>query len=861
MTETTPQAQRMATPAGDDVQQGAMLSVGANTNSPDAAMVHAENPLVRRIAEADPGDLVEVTIDGIKVEVPKGTMIIRAAEMIGHAIPRFCDHPLLDPIGACRQCLVEITDDGRGRPMPKPQASCTTAVMPGQVIRTQATSEVAAKAQHGINEFLLINHPLDCPICDKGGECPLQNQAMMVGAPDTRFHDVKRTYPKPIPVSSMILLDRERCVLCARCTRFSDQIAGDPMLVLSERGIEEQVSVYSEEPFESYFSGNTIQICPVGALTSTSYRFRARPFDLVSTMSTCEHCASGCEIRVDHRRNTVMRRMAGDDPNVNEEWTCDKGRFGFAYGRGDDRITHPLVRENGVLRTASWPEAITTAVRGLQAAGTSVGLLPGGRLTWEQAYGWSKFARAALGTNSIDFRSRPASTEEAGFLAAEVAGRTVEESVRYLDVEQASGVLLVDLEPEEESPILFLRLRKTWRKHGTRIWTLAPYLTNGAAKMGATLIGTAPGEEAARLGALADVELDADSVILVGERAATSPGTLEAATRLARSTGARLAWVPRRAGERGAVEAGALPNLLPGGRPLEDPAARVDVQAAWDVASLPTAPGLDATAMLAEAAAGRLGALVVGGIEPGDFADPAAARAGLEACGFVVSIEARHSEATERADVVFPVGIFEEQTGTFLNWESRERTVNAEITPRTVLDDLRVLAALADGLGTPLGVRTVAEARTELDHVGRWEGARPTLQPAGHPTYPAPGAPGAGQVRLATWRTLLDDSRGIDNDADLAATAKAPVACVSPATAERHGLVGERVTLGTAAGSLAFPLVIEPSMVDDVVWVPSRAPGYPVAEALRVGAGAPVTLAPGATSADNEPLTSTGGVA
>ena len=292
-------------------------------------------------------DLVTLTIDDVEVSVPKGTLVIRAAELIGVDIPRFCDHPLLDPVGACRQCLVEVPDGGNGRPIPKPQASCTLEVAPGMKVKTQLTSPVADKAQHGNMEFLLINHPLDCPICDKGGECPLQNQALSHGYAETRFTDIKRTYPKPINISANVLLDRERCVLCARCTRFSEQVAGDPFIALVERGALQQVGIYEKEPFSSYFSGNTIQICPVGALTSAAYRFRSRPFDLVSTPSVAEHDACGSAIRVDHRRGTVMRRLAGDDPEVNEEWITDKDRFAHRYGLGEDRLQRPLVRTRG----------------------------------------------------------------------------------------------------------------------------------------------------------------------------------------------------------------------------------------------------------------------------------------------------------------------------------------------------------------------------------------------------------------------------------------------------------------------------------------------------------------------------------
>ena len=293
-------------------------------------------------------DTVTLTIDGVQVSVPKDTLVIRAAEQVGVQIPRFCDHPLLEPVGACRQCLVDIPDAGNGRGFPKPQASCTLPVAEGMVVNTQATSEVADKAQQGVMEFLLINHPLDCPVCDKGGECPLQNQAMSNGRGESRFAasgGVKRTFPKPINISAQVLLDRERCVLCARCTRFSEQIAGDPFIALAERGALQQVAIYEREPYESYFSGNAIQICPVGALTSADYRFRSRPFDLVSTPGVAEHDACGAAIRVDHRRGKVMRRLSGNDPEVNEEWISDKDRFAFRYASVEDRITYPMVRE------------------------------------------------------------------------------------------------------------------------------------------------------------------------------------------------------------------------------------------------------------------------------------------------------------------------------------------------------------------------------------------------------------------------------------------------------------------------------------------------------------------------------------
>src|ERR1700710_1704738 len=320
-------------------------------------------------SEVEKSDEVTLTIDGVEVSVPKNTLVIRAAERVGVQIPRFCDHPLLAPVGACRQCLVEVPDAGNGRGMPKPQASCTITVAEGMVVNTQATSPVADKAQQGQMEFLLINHPLDCPVCDKGGECPLQNQAMSNGRGESRFFEsggLKRTFPKPINISAQVLLDRERCVLCARCTRFSAQISGDPFIELVERGALQQVGIYEKQPYESYFSGNTIQICPVGALPSAEYRFRSRPFDLVSTPSVAEHDACGSAIRIDHRRGKVMRRLSGNDPEVNEEWVTDKDRFAFGYLYADDRISYPRIREDGELRPASWPEAFAVAAGGLE---------------------------------------------------------------------------------------------------------------------------------------------------------------------------------------------------------------------------------------------------------------------------------------------------------------------------------------------------------------------------------------------------------------------------------------------------------------------------------------------------------------
>ncbi|MEO6501100.1 MAG: NADH-quinone oxidoreductase subunit G [Jatrophihabitantaceae bacterium] len=790
-------------------------------------------------------DLVTVTIDGLEVSVEKGTLLIRVAEQLGIHIPRFCDHPLLEPAGACRQCLVEVTDMGNGRGMPKPAASCTTTVMPGMVVKTQLTSAVADKAQQGVMELLLINHPLDCPVCDKGGECPLQNQAMSNGRADSRFSEVKRTFAKPVAVSSQVLLDRERCVLCQRCTRFSEQIAGDPFIDLLERGAQQQVGTSTDTPFQSYFSGNTVQICPVGALTGASYRFRARPFDLMSTPSVCEHCSSGCALRTDWRRAKITRRLAGEDADVNEEWNCDKGRWAFQYINQPDRLLTPLVRDrSGQLVEASWPQALEAAAAGLAEARNNggVGVLPGGRLTEEDAYAYAKFARVALGTNDIDFRARPSSAEELAFLGAVVAGSTPETgAVTYTDLEQASTVLLVGFEPEEESPITFLRLHKAVRTGRCAVYSIAALASRGLDKLAGRLLPTAPGAEAAAITAV-DGELRAalaTGIILVGERMAVAPGALSAVLELAASTGARLAWVPRRAGERGAVDAGALPNLLPGGRPVNDDAARVEVERVWN-AHLPTTPGRDLPAMLTAALAEEapLGGLLVGGVELADLADPALAEAALAAAGFVVSLEIRHSAVTAHADVVLPVAVAAEKAGRFVTWEGRRRPFDLTLTNTGQMSDGRVLNALADELDVDLGLPSQHSAQNELAALGvsASRGRRP------EPVRSGSARTGSGLL-LATWHELIDGGRLTDGELNLAGTSKPLRVMLAAATAAELGIsAGDLVSVSTGHGTLTAPAELAERGVTGVVWLPTNHRQGSVRKVLRAVHGDQVTV-------------------
>jgi len=748
-------------------------------------------------------EMITVTIDGFEVTVPKGTLVIRAAERLGIQIPRFCDHPLLDPVGACRQCLVEI--EINGRKFPKPQASCTIPVELGMVVNTQLTSPVADKAQQGVMELLLINHPLDCPVCDKGGECPLQNQAMSNGRGESRYEGYKRTFEKPINISSQVLLDRERCILCARCTRFSEQIAGDPFITLNERGALQQVGIYEKDPFESYFSGNTVQICPVGALTGASYRFRARPFDLVSTPSACEHCASGCDMRTDVRRGKTLRRLAGDDPQVNEEWNCDKGRWAFKYVTQKDRIATPLVRDkDGELREASWPEALQVAAAGLEANRSAV--LVGGRATLEDAYGYAKFARVALETNDIDFRSRISSKEERDFLASFVVGS----QVTYRDIDRADQVLLVGFEPEEESPIVFLRLYKQVRKRGLSITTIAPFRSLGSEKLDAKLIKSSAGNEASAISQVSG--LTDRSVILAGERLCEAIGGLSAAVALAKSSGAKLAWIPRRAGERGAIEAGAIGNLLPGGRPVTDASARVDIQTAWGVDSLPSNVGRDTSEILDALHSGEIEALLVGGVDPLDIS--AHLLDGL-AKAFVVSLEIRKSALTEVANVILPVAAVVEKSGSFVNWEGRARFFDTAITDSLTRSDLRILSMLADEMGTPIKLPTVAAAAKEFASLGNWD-----KRGKFHPLPAGKVSVNGEEALLASWRLLLDAGSLQDGESNLAGTAHPSIAVISESRAKKLGAVaGDLVRVSTKHGAITLPCEIS-DIEDSSIWIP-----------------------------------------
>src|SRR6478752_111790 len=387
---------------------------------------------------------VTITVNGTEVTAQKGELLIDACERAGTYIPRFCYHPRMNPVGMCRMCLVEV-DTGRG---PALQPSCMLECSPEMKVDTG--SDRVKKVQDGVLEFLLINHPLDCPVCDKGGECPLQDQTIAYGPGESRFVEEKRHFSKPIPISETVYLDRERCILCDRCTRFAKDVAGDPLIHFMDRGSSTQVNTFPDEPFASYFSGNTVQICPVGALTAKPYRFKARPWDLSQVESTCTGCSVGCRITVESSRNQVLRYQGVDSDPVNWGWLCDKGRFAFEAVASDERLTAPQARQGDELVPTSWGVAIEAAAGLLKAAladggPSSVAVIGGARGTNEDAYAWARLAREVVGTANVD--AQMADGLDPTVLG--IAPATID------DAAAAATIVLLGPDLKEELPVLY----------------------------------------------------------------------------------------------------------------------------------------------------------------------------------------------------------------------------------------------------------------------------------------------------------------------------------------------------------------------------------------------------------------------
>lgn len=793
-------------------------------------------------------DTVTLTIDGKEVTVPAGTLIIRAAEQLGIEIPRFCDHPFLDPLGACRQCYVEI--EGQRKLF----TSCTTTVAPGMAVYTQNRSEAAHTAQVANLEFLLLNHPLDCPICDRGGECPLQDQTMAFGPGESRYIEPKRVYEKPILLSPAVALDRERCVLCARCTRFCDEISGDRFIELYARGAGERVSIAAGEDFRSPFSGNTIQICPVGALTATSYRFVARPFDLSSADSVCSHCASGCNVKVDLRRGEVVRVLARDNLEVNDAWLCDKGRFAHRFADAPDRLTTPLLRDRG-LEPVSFDEALSTVASWCRDA--RVAFLTGGRLTDEDAYALSKLARTVVGTNDLDHRRA-----FHGGVAEELAA-AAPMSVTYRDVERATAILVIDLDAEQELPILHLRIRKAARR-GARVFVVHPRRTRLHDVAEHLLVR--PGQEVSALARIHDAgdgegledriaralaDAGENAVVLAGPGLGEHRLAADVALALAGRHGARFALLSRRAGDRGALRVGVHPALLPGGRRIADEAERAEVEAVWG--SVPAEPGRTAMEVLEAAADRRIDVLFLVGVDPlRDVPDAALARRALQNARYKVVQSLELGELEPYADAFLPAAASFERDGHVTTWEGRSQRIRGVRAPKGLSrPDWEILVGLARGMGADLGFDTLEELQEELGEV-----ASPR-EPARRSTAWAPtDAPQwIEDLTMFTYPLLVDEGRLVEGAAELKASLEdEPFAEIHPEDAGKHGVEdGGRVRLRTAAGEAVVAARVTEDVAQGSVFVPFNQPGLAANALLSGRFTAAVELAAEAAPEATEP--------
>ncbi len=680
---------------------------------------------------------VTITIDGRQVQARAGSWIIDAADEAGVYIPRFCYHPRMKPVGMCRMCLVEVEGPRGATLMP----ACYNPVSDGMEIRTK--SQKAVKAQEGVLEFLLVNHPLDCPVCDKGGECPLQDQTLAYGPGETRFVEEKRHWEKPIPISDLVFLDRERCIQCGRCVRFADEVAGDPLIDFAERGDQTEVATFPGQPYSSYFSGNVVQICPVGALTSKPYRFKSRPWDLQQVESTCTTCSVGCRTALQSSSDQVSRLIGVDSDPVNWGWLCDKGRFNYPTSNDSNRLTVPMVRRGDELVETSWGEALSVAAQALAGAkraggGSSVGVIGGARLPNEDAYVWSKVARMVLGTDNVD---------------AQVGDGLPAETILGLPratIDQAAAApVVITLGPDikDELPVLYLRLRHAVRENGTQLIELTPAPTGltpyaaetalyrpgevAAAAAAITSAGPLTGDVAGvaretlqtvrahieRAGQVATPGSPSVVVVLGRPSLAESEDQVAAAARiLASIPGVAFLSALRRGNVHGALDFGLAPGVLPGRVGLDE--GRDWYGYHWG-AELPAARGTDTAGMLAGAARGHFGALILVGADPiADFPDTGAALRGLLGAGFVLAVDTHLTESVRKADVVLPAAAWSERRGTFTNIEGRITWLSQLVTARGVAwPDWVIASELSARLGVNLAFTRLEDIWAEIERV------------------------------------------------------------------------------------------------------------------------------------------------
>ena len=790
------------------------------------------------MSETSPGE-VAVTINGAQVQAHPGEMLIAAADRAGVHIPRFCYHERMSSVGMCRMCLVDV-DTGRGSML---QPSCMVPVSEGMIVDTE--SENTRRAQEGVLELLLVNHPLDCPVCDKGGECPLQDQTMAYGPGESRFVEEKRHYEKPIPISDLVDLDRERCILCDRCTRFADEIAGDPLIQFTERGNATQVLTFPDEPFTSYFSGNTVQICPVGALTAAPYRFKARPWDLEQVESTCTTCSLGCRVAVESSRNELVRYLGVDVESVNHGWLCDKGRFNYEAVNSDDRLVTPLVRDaenSHQLLGTNWGSALALAAEAIRRAGPEgIGIIGGSRLTNEDAYVWAKLARSVIGTDNLDAQLGDGLPAEAvlGLPPATIA-----------DACNSDTVLIIGPDLKEELAILHLRLHVAANKGQTRVIEIGPTVT-GAETYAQRSIRCLPGEAAKTLLALLESDdplasqlLEGSVVTVLGRASLAESATpaLEVAAvirdRLPHAT--FLPALPR-GNVRGALDMGLAPGVLPGRTSLDRPTESLLNQ--WQ--TLPDKAGLDTTGMLQAAASGQLDTLILLGADPlRDFPDRNLAAEAFQRVKTIIAIDNFITDSVAQADIVMPSTAYGEQDGTTTNIEGRISRLSQKITsPGSTRDDWMIASELAWRLGGDLGVGSREEIWREIEQVApSHQGI--TIEricgPEAHegivvketsiePTLVEPKEPpvvdGYG-LRLVSGRKLWDAGTNTSHSASLSHLAEEAILKVHPSDLQRLGVLsGATVRVISTRATETVTAVADDEILRGTAVLPFNQPG------------------------------------
>ncbi len=796
--------------------------------------------------------MVSISIDGVDRQVPAGQLVIKAAEDHGTYIPRFCWHPRMKPVGMCRMCLVEV-ETPRGKML---TTSCTMPVAEGMVVDT--TSAVVTKAQEGVLEFLLINHPLDCPVCDRGGECPLQDQTMSYGPGESRFVEEKRHFEKPIPISDLVLLDRERCILCARCTRFSDEISGDPLIEFQERGGTTQVLNFPDEPFASYFSGNTVQICPVGALTAKPYRFRARPWDLEAVEAVSLVDTVHSKVSLQASQNELVRINAVDNGPTNQGWLSDKDRFIFEYVNSPERLTTPLLRRDGELTAVSWGEALDEVATRLGAIpGDRVAGLGGAQASNEDAYALSKYLRTVVGTPHID--AQMGDGLDPRFLAG-LANRA-----RIDDLETARTILLWAGDLKEELPVLYLRVRRAATELGANLIVVHPTWT-GLDDVATHKLTYKPGTGPEMLRRLAadrtELFVEGPVVAIVGRTGgAEDPRLAEAVAAFATELpDARVMPVVRRANTYGAIDMGLAPTLLPGRVPTDDTAGRSMIEIEWG--PIPDAEGGDATAILEGLRSGELTGLVLHGADPvRDHPAPDLAAAALEAAEFVVAFDIFLNDSSTLADVVLPVTGFAETEGTVTNLEGRVQKINrllpgpGQSRPTwTVLDDL------GRRMGGDLGFTSAEALAKEIASVApvyagvTWDvldwgpGRQGVVVPVEGGETPLVYTPadrgliaGGGRFGLHLGRSLYDDGVRLRMAPSVGRLARAPYVAIHPRDAGLLAISeGQTVRIDRDdehTGSIEVPARLDASLAEGTVVVPAN-----LVATAALGAPASVTV-------------------